>query len=83
MPHDFIGWFHTLAAVISLITGTMILATAKGTSAHKKIGRVYGIAMLIVCASSFMIYRVHETFGLLHFFAVISTITLILGMEPM
>ena len=30
-----------------------------------------------------MIYRVHNTFGVLHFFAVVSTITLALGMLPM
>lgn len=83
MPQDFIGWFHTLAAIIALITGSMVLAKTKGTSLHKKIGRVYGISMLVVCATSFMIYRVHGTFGILHIFACTSTITLFLGMLPM
>lgn len=41
------------------------------------------MAMVIVCATSFMIYRVHGTFGMLHIFAVISTITLALGMVPL
>lgn len=83
MPHDFIGWVHTIFAVIALITGSMILAKTKGTSLHKKTGRIYGISMLVVCTTSFMIYRVHGTFGILHFFAIISTVTLILGMLPM
>jgi len=83
MPHDTIGWVHTLAAILALITGSIILAKAKGTLQHKRTGRVYGISMLIVCATSFLIYRVHGTFGILHIFAVISTITLILGMLPL
>lgn len=83
MPHDIIGWIHTIAAVIALLTGSMILAKAKGTALHKKIGRFYGISMLIVCTTAFMIYRVHNSIGILHFFAFISTITLLLGMIPM
>lgn len=83
MPQDFIGWLHTIAAVIALLSGSLILAKSKGTILHIKTGRVYGISMLIVCTTSFMIYRVHDTFGILHIFAVISTITLVLGMTPM
>lgn len=83
MPHDFIGWFHTIAAMVALLTGSIILATTKGTLFHKRIGRVYGISMLVVCTSSFMMYRLHNTIGFLHFFSVISTTTLILGMLPM
>lgn len=83
MPHDFIGWFHTLTAIIALLTGSIILANRKGTPKHFMIGRIYGISMLIVCITSFMIYRVHGSFGVLHFFAVISTITLLLGMFPL
>jgi uncharacterized membrane protein len=83
MPHDIIGWIHTIAALIALFTGSVILIKTKGTALHKKIGRIYGISMLIVCATAFMIYRVHNTFGILHFFATVSTVTLILGMLPM
>ena len=82
MPQDIIGWFHTIAAIIALITGSLILSYAKGTETHKFIGRVYGVSMLVVCATSFTIYRVHNTFGVLHVFAIISTITLLLGMLP-
>ncbi|EDP94167.1 DUF2306 domain-containing protein [Kordia algicida OT-1] len=83
MPQDFIGWFHTIGAIIALFTGSLILAKVKGTMLHKKIGRIYVISMLIVCGTSFMIYRVHNTFGILHIFAIISTVTLFLGMIPM
>ncbi|MFC4634421.1 DUF2306 domain-containing protein [Dokdonia ponticola] len=83
MPQDFIGWVHTLAAILALLAGSLILAKTKGTSLHKKTGRVYGVSMLIVCSTAFMIYRVHNTFGILHVFALISTITLLLGMLPL
>ena len=83
MPYDLTGWIHTIAAIIALISGSMILAKAKGTLLHRRIGRVYALAMLVVCTTSFMIYRVHNTFGVLHFFAVVSTITLVFGMVPL
>lgn len=83
MPHDLTGWIHTLAAVLALITGTLILRNAKGTRQHKRTGRVYALSMFVVCATSFMIYRVHGTFGILHLFALLSTMTLIFGMLPL
>lgn len=83
MPHDIIGWIHTIAAIIGLVTGSMILVKTKGTFQHKMIGRVYGISMLTVCITAFMIYRLHKTFGILHILALISTATLLLGMLPL
>jgi uncharacterized membrane protein len=82
MPHDAIGWVHTLAAILALLTGTAILRRAKGTILHKRMGWVYTIAMVVVCTTSFMIYRVHQSFGMLHVFAVVSSVTLVLGMLP-
>lgn len=83
MPHDITGWIHTLAALVALWTGSLILIKTKGTLWHRRTGRVYGVSMLIVCATSLMIYRLHNSFGILHFFALISTVTLVLGMLPL
>ncbi|WP_124980606.1 DUF2306 domain-containing protein [Nonlabens xiamenensis] len=83
MPHDFTGWLHTLAAVFALIFGTIILTRTKGDLVHRRIGRLYGICMLVVCITAFMIYRVHQGLGILHFFAAISSATLLLGMFPL
>lgn len=83
MPHDFTGWIHTLAAVIALITGSLILKRTKGDLLHKRTGRIYGVSMLTVCITAFMIYRVHNGFGILHIFALISTLTLLAGMLPL
>ncbi|WP_298545711.1 hypothetical protein [uncultured Aquimarina sp.] len=72
-----------MSSIISLISGTMVLAKSKGTTTHKQIGYIYTISMFIVLATSFMLYRLHGTFGILHWFSVISSITLLLGIVPM
>ncbi|MGB5982301.1 MAG: DUF2306 domain-containing protein [Nonlabens sp.] len=83
MPHDFIGWLHTITALIALNTGSLVLAHTKGNQKHKILGYIYASSMLIVCGTAFMIYKVQGSFGVLHVFAVISTVTLFLGMLPM
>lgn len=83
MLSNFIGVTHLIASIIALITGSFVLKNAKGTATHRKIGYVYTIAMAIVLLTSFMIYRLHGAFGILHWFAVVSSITLLAGMLPM
>lgn len=60
----------------------MVLSGAKGTKIHKKIGYVYAVSMLVVVATSFMIYQLHGRFGILHWFSIISGLTLLGGMVP-
>ncbi|MFD2561184.1 DUF2306 domain-containing protein [Aquimarina rubra] len=78
-----IGIIHFTSSIISLISGTMVLVKSKGTKTHRQLGYLYTIAMLIVLATSFMLYRLHGSFGILHWFAVISSITLLCGIIPM
>ncbi|NNC46146.1 MAG: hypothetical protein HKN99_09710 [Winogradskyella sp.] len=77
------GIIHFIASIVALISGTIILAQTKGTQRHKQIGYTYCVSMLIVLVTSFMIYRLHGSFGILHWFAVISSLTLVGGMLPM
>lgn len=77
------GLIHFIASIIALISGTMVLSNTKGTQTHRQIGYVYSASMFIVLSTSFMIYRLHGTFGILHVFAVISSVSLIGGMLPM
>lgn len=83
MPYGFIGWFHTIAAFVALLSGSLILGSRKGNTFHKQTGRVYALSMLTVCVTAFLIYRLHNAFGILHFFAILSTVTLILGLYPL
>lgn len=79
--HSYTGLFHTLTAVLSLIFGTAVLLNRKGTLKHKRMGRVYGVSMLLMILSSFAIYN-FGGFSLFHGFALVSFVTLLAGMIP-
>ncbi len=81
--NNWIGLIHVIAAITALICGTLVLSLNKGTTEHKRIGYIYSISILIVVSSAFGIYRLFEGFGPFHAFAVISIISLSLGMIPM
>ncbi len=78
-----IGIIHFVAAILALLTGTMVLASRKGTAKHRKLGYSYSVTMGIVLATSFLLYNLHGRFGILHWFAVVSSVTLLAGMIPM
>ena len=78
-----IGVIHFVASIVALISGTYVLGALKGTKVHKQVGYVYFVSMFVVLLTSFMIYRLHGTFGILHVFAIISSATLFAGMIPM
>ncbi len=80
--HDWIGSTHLAASIISLICGTFILLMRKGTQIHRKIGYVYAAAMTGVVATAFMIYRLFGGWGVFHWAAVVSGVTLVGGMIP-
>jgi uncharacterized membrane protein len=57
-----LGWPHTLASVIALAAGAVILVRPKGTPPHKATGRVYALALLAVCITSLGIYQTGRWF---------------------
>jgi uncharacterized membrane protein len=77
-----IGLAHLIASVTALILGTTSLAMTKGTALHKKIGYGYAVAMLILLLTAFMLYNLFGRWGIFHWAAVISSLTLIAGMIP-
>ncbi len=80
--HSNTGLVHLVFSVVSLITGTIVLFMQKGTKVHKKIGYVYGVNMLGVVATSFMLYGLFGGFGIFHVAAIVSFVTLLGGMLP-
>jgi len=76
------GLIHFIASIAALLLGTFVLILPKGTSKHKFIGRLYALAMLVVLSTAFMIYRLFGTWGIFHWTAVISTLTLLCGLIP-
>ncbi len=74
------GLIHFIASLFALLFGTLILVLPKGTAKHKTIGRLYGVAMLVVLITAFMTYRLFGTWGIFHWTAVISSLTLCAGL---
>ena len=58
------------------------MITTKGTKRHKQIGYIYAISMVILNITAFMIYKLFGKFGIFHWFAVVSCLTLLLGIYP-
>lgn len=77
------GLIHFVFSMIALLLGTLVLAQRKGTKLHKLIGKLYVIAMAIVLVTAFMTYRLFGTWGIFHWTAVISSLTIILGLIPL
>ncbi|WGK65920.1 DUF2306 domain-containing protein [Croceiramulus getboli] len=77
-----IGTIHLIASLVALATGTVVLIQTKATLKHKQWGYLYVISMITVLVTSFFIYRLHGHFGILHLFAVLSSLTLLAGMIP-
>jgi len=76
------GLIHFIASIGALLLGTVVLALPKGTATHKMIGRLYGLTMLVVLTTAFMTYRLFGTWGIFHWTAVLSSLTLFCGLIP-
>jgi len=79
---DNIGLVHLIASIVTLLTGTLMLGLTKGTNTHKKIGYVYSISMLILLVTAFTMYNLFGTWGIFHWTALVSSLTLIFGLIP-
>lgn len=78
-----LGLFHFVVSMLALITSTWVLAKEKGTPLHKKMGYAYVCMMLLVCGTSFGMYRLTGKFGLFHWLALVGLATIAAGMIPM
>ncbi|MGB5941545.1 MAG: DUF2306 domain-containing protein [Leeuwenhoekiella sp.] len=77
---DTITLVHSIFSVIALFAGSVVLLKPKGTPFHVKTGYTYVLSMLILLATSFFIFDLFNAFGAYHVMAIISFITLGLGM---
>jgi uncharacterized membrane protein len=77
-----IGLVHLIASISALILGTMSLSLKKGTALHKRIGYGYGVSMIILLITAFMLYNLFGRWGIFHWAGVISSLTLVAGMLP-
>lgn len=63
-------YIHLLAVVPSLVLGAVNLSLKKGTSLHKRIGKIWAVLMLITAISSLFITPI-GSFTWLHLFSIL------------
>ena len=78
----YLGIVHTFFAVLAMVSGAWVLLLPKGGQRHKQIGYIYVGAMTLMLLTAFCIYSFFGGFGVFHFLAIVSSVTLVLGMYP-
>lgn len=86
------GWVHSIACVLALLSGAWNLVMPKGSATHREVGHWYFYAQLASLLSTFAVYdfnvaRFHplvagpHIFGLFHWEAVATLAALLLGIS--
>ena len=73
---------HILAAISALVIGAAVLLVPKGTHAHRVIGTVYVLALVLVDVAALSLHR-EDTFGVFHWLAAASLLTIAVGLTPL
>jgi uncharacterized membrane protein len=67
-----LGWVHSLACVLALALGGVLLVRPKGTQAHKALGQIYMPVMIVVCLTSLFIFEATGDWFFPHTLAVVT-----------
>src|SRR5262245_34605146 len=59
---SFLGWPHTAACIVAMVTFFPVMFTRKGGLTHRSWGRAYAIAYALACGTSLGIYRLNKFF---------------------
>ncbi len=79
---DPFGLVHALLGVAALILGLAVLLRRKGTRVHRRLGRGYVLAMVLLNVTALMIYDLYGRFGPFHVASIISLATVGAGFVP-
>ena len=79
---DGLGFVHTLFGLAALATGCAVVIRRKATRIHRRIGRAYVAAMLLLNLTALLIYDLYGRFGPFHVAALISLATVLAGIVP-
>jgi uncharacterized membrane protein len=90
--HDIspIGWLHSVACIVAMISGSLQLFRKKGTPTHARSGNVYFVSMVILNVTALFIYRIDvvfrgkgpelgPVFGVFHWLAVVTLAILLVA----
>jgi len=75
-----LGIIHLATAIVALLVGAAVLWLEPGTQRHTKLGKLYAAAMLALNVTALLIYRLTGAFNVLHVLALVSLITLFVGL---
>ncbi len=78
---DWLGLTHFATALLALSSGAVVVFGRKGTRFHRNLGRVYFGSMLALNISALSIYDLFGGFGAFHFAALVSLVTVVLGVR--
>lgn len=73
-----LGWFHTIMAIVALVSGGYTLASFREITLQTRSGQVYLAATLITAATALGIFQ-HAEFGPGHVLAVLTLLALATG----
>jgi len=77
-----LGLTHLAIALFAVVIGTLVVLSKKGTQRHRLLGRAYVGAMIGVNLTAFLIYELFGGFGLFHWMALVSLLTVLAGYIP-
>ena len=77
-----VGLIHLIVAVLAIVIGTLVILFRKGTRLHGWLGRAYVGMMVGVNLTAFLIYELFGGFGLFHWMALFSLLTVLIGYFP-
>src|SRR5262245_16186831 len=78
-----LGAAHFASAIAALALGAAVVPTTrKGTSEHRLVGMGFVLAMVTVNVTALGLYRLTGTFGPFHALALMSLMSLLLGVVP-
>lgn len=79
MHISIIGWIHTISSVIALWVGARALLSRKGAELHRRQGRQFWYAMIVMNVTALGIYS-QGAFRVFHWLALLTLLGLALGM---
>lgn len=82
MFHSTAGLVHLLAALLAILTGSLVFLNTKGEWLHKQLGYAYIVSMLTLNLTAFQVYHLTGKFGPFHWLAAMSLVGLAGGMLP-
>lgn len=77
-----LGLAHLIIALFAIGFGTVVILSKKGTRKHRWFGRAYVGSMVAVNVSALAIYELFGGFGMFHWLALFSLLSVLAGYFP-